>query len=88
MMPFSLIIGCICVCTSVCVCVFLNIQIQSTASALHYLCVFRTDHLVLDSQLGCSYLGRLSPTLNIPLLPRVFCVGMGLCGHVIPYNPF
>ena len=56
------------VCRMVCVCVCV--------------CVFRADHLVLDKQLACSFLGKaVSPALGFPQWPAVLCVGLRPHGH-------
>lgn len=52
--------------------------------------VFRADHLVLNKHLVCSSLEKiLSPTLGIPWVPVVLCVGLGpLCFSLIYFDRY
>lgn len=65
--------------THISICIYMSIPQYSLSNAYNVTCiyVFRADHLVLDNQWVCSFLGRATPFIHIfPRWPVVLCVGL------------
>lgn len=62
-------------------CKYIFFRITCSVCIMLLMCVFGTDHLVLDKQFIGSYLGEMgSSTLSIPYSLVVLCVGLSFHG--------
>lgn len=78
---------CACPCQCLCLCVLQNTDKFSLLCLYNVacICIFRADHLIMDSHLVCSSLGKnISSSFSILWMPVVLPLGLRL--HELPFS--